>query len=735
MATGNIGLSLEQGANAGGAIMSGYINARDLKIRQQQLALQKASMAINQQNLQIDQGKFAMGLAGQKLSSYAQIYNMGLQSGLDPDVASKQAQDYVSQYYGGIGANAQPGTPPQGGNTQQIGQMGGLPSPQAAPPGAMPPGGGMPQGTPPGGMGGPAATPTTAAAPQSPPNAMAQQLAMSQAAAGRLKASTGPDGIKLQGSALDMAYAANHPVIGNFVKSAAARTLTPRSADNAMTPPTQGPAPVAAPSGQATPLSPPSAPPSAPQAAPQTASGSVYAPIGGKPVVDPSAIDSGLSGGLKGYGQAFVQAGQKYGVDPALLASIAMHETGNGTSRALIQGQNAMGVSNNAGPISFAQNGGIPASIDQMAQRLGQSGIYAPARQSGDIGTLAQIYAPVGAANDPRGLNGGWPEGVTNQYQKFAGAPAASDLSPVPGQSGPPGASPGGGAPSPVRFGAQLAQGGATPTLDSNPRVQQLQSELQQGGMTGAFAQSTLNRMQAAHTAGVPIDHPTPNLNGLALDKRQDVLANLKEAGFKEIEENKDDVETAGAQQEKLKQISALNQAGQTGPWTGMLGEHVQDKIALSNDNLRSINDLSHSLTLQNKPEGVGKIAQSEIPYLNSALPEINKSKAVNSQAIANLNALYQGQKEALDFKQAYFDSNGYTYGAGDKYREYRDANPIIVPTGDKTGQYTVNQNRVPWQKWFQAQNAGVDPKSIASGGSGSPGSGAASSIINRYAQ
>lgn len=156
--------------------------------------------------------------------------------------------------------------------------------------------------------------------------------------------------------------------------------------------------------------------PTTPQTPPTT---NMFAPLG-SPVTDPTALAKNLPASLQSYAPEYVAAGTKYGVDPALLAAISLHETGNGTSHALLAEQNAMGISDNTGPVDESKNGGIPHTIDQMAERLGQSSIYAQARKDNTIASLAHIYAPVGAENDPRGYNASWADGVSFYHKKLS---------------------------------------------------------------------------------------------------------------------------------------------------------------------------------------------------------------------------------------------------------------------------------------------------------------------------
>ena len=122
---------------------------------------------------------------------------------------------------------------------------------------------------------------------------------------------------------------------------------------------------------------------------------------------------------LKPFAKDFEVAGAKYGVAPNILAAISMHETGNGTSPAFRNKNNAMGISNASGPVEV---GSVSESIDKMARLLGEginegTGPYANVKSIADI---ANIYAPPGAGNDPRNLNQFWTQGVTSNIQKLS---------------------------------------------------------------------------------------------------------------------------------------------------------------------------------------------------------------------------------------------------------------------------------------------------------------------------
>lgn len=119
---------------------------------------------------------------------------------------------------------------------------------------------------------------------------------------------------------------------------------------------------------------------------------------------------------LKKYADQFQKMGEKYGVDPRFLASISMHETGNGTSSAFRNKNNAMGISNRKGPIHISS---VEKSIERMAQSLSKPNGYYKGKNT--IGQIANVYAPVGASNDPNGLNGHWAKGVAKNFRMFGG--------------------------------------------------------------------------------------------------------------------------------------------------------------------------------------------------------------------------------------------------------------------------------------------------------------------------
>ncbi len=129
-------------------------------------------------------------------------------------------------------------------------------------------------------------------------------------------------------------------------------------------------------------------------------------------------------GALKGKAGMVVEKAINNGIDPKLFAAIIAHETGSGTSNAIINYNNPAGIMDpktkwtklkRFGSLSE----GLDYSAKNLKRRLDQTG--------GDIGKLASIYAPVGAENDPTNLNANWQSGVSKFYNLLAANEISED--------------------------------------------------------------------------------------------------------------------------------------------------------------------------------------------------------------------------------------------------------------------------------------------------------------------
>lgn len=148
-------------------------------------------------------------------------------------------------------------------------------------------------------------------------------------------------------------------------------------------------------------------------------------PAGQTPDITTERLNQNLWWTLSGTGQHFIEAGKMYGIQPRLLAAIAMHETGNGTSPASRTG-NLMGISDGSGPINYSNSRAVDnyfnsrwlkqhkdkwraASIYDQAYKLQN---YEPYRGVTNLAQLQSVYAPTPknwpVSNDSRNLNRHW---------------------------------------------------------------------------------------------------------------------------------------------------------------------------------------------------------------------------------------------------------------------------------------------------------------------------------------
>jgi hypothetical protein len=162
-------------------------------------------------------------------------------------------------------------------------------------------------------------------------------------------------------------------------------------------------------------------------------------------------MDGILGGKLKGYGNAFIQAGQKYGVDPSLLAAIAMHETGNGSSKMVQQANNVGGITKGSwtGDLytastgaKFRAYGSMQEGIDDLGRLIG---VYKNSYGLTTVGQIGNRWAPSGASNDPNGLNNHWAGGVNKFYQQLTGSAVVSSSGTATSSGGGGGSSYSGG--------------------------------------------------------------------------------------------------------------------------------------------------------------------------------------------------------------------------------------------------------------------------------------------------
>ncbi len=129
--------------------------------------------------------------------------------------------------------------------------------------------------------------------------------------------------------------------------------------------------------------------------------------------ISSESLNQVLGGKLTGMGETFVKAGQRFNVNPALLAAISQHETGNGKSNAAAEKNNVAGMMGSHGLKSYAS---IADSIMDMAQNISKNYL---GKGLSSIATIGSKYAPIGAGNDPTGLNNHWVTGVNKYFNQL----------------------------------------------------------------------------------------------------------------------------------------------------------------------------------------------------------------------------------------------------------------------------------------------------------------------------
>lgn len=126
------------------------------------------------------------------------------------------------------------------------------------------------------------------------------------------------------------------------------------------------------------------------------------------------------AGAFTGKSDSFLSAAIKNRIDPVLLASIAFHETGRGSSK-MVRDRNNPGGLYNSSAGSFFVYSSLDEGIDAMASNLYKNYI------SLGLFTIDQIgskYAPIGVENDPNNLNVHWVPNVSQVIAEFGGLTA-----------------------------------------------------------------------------------------------------------------------------------------------------------------------------------------------------------------------------------------------------------------------------------------------------------------------
>ena len=109
---------------------------------------------------------------------------------------------------------------------------------------------------------------------------------------------------------------------------------------------------------------------------------------------------------------------KEYYIDPYLVTAIMAHETGYGTSSAILNKNNPGGMMSSSGLITYNS---LDEGIEAVIRNLSNNYVH---QEGNNLTTVSQIgakYCPVGAANDPTGLNGNWIPAIVSIYNDLTG--------------------------------------------------------------------------------------------------------------------------------------------------------------------------------------------------------------------------------------------------------------------------------------------------------------------------
>ena len=96
-----------------------------------------------------------------------------------------------------------------------------------------------------------------------------------------------------------------------------------------------------------------------------------------------------------------------------MIVAISKHETGNWTSRAFKNKNNFGGVMCNTGLKQYSSlEEGLNGFVNLLKNRYFNRGLDT-------VDKIGAVYCPVGASNDPNGLNQHWIPNVTKYYNEY----------------------------------------------------------------------------------------------------------------------------------------------------------------------------------------------------------------------------------------------------------------------------------------------------------------------------
>lgn len=133
-------------------------------------------------------------------------------------------------------------------------------------------------------------------------------------------------------------------------------------------------------------------------------------------VITSHVIDEHLKGVLKNKGGVIIEAAHENNICPIFLTAVIMHESACGTSKFARERNNVAGIYRNKGYCRFDS---VNECIEFTAKLLGGK-LYGRGRNN-TIARVQTVYCPVGAKNDPQGINKYWRNGVLKYMKTIFG--------------------------------------------------------------------------------------------------------------------------------------------------------------------------------------------------------------------------------------------------------------------------------------------------------------------------
>lgn len=129
-------------------------------------------------------------------------------------------------------------------------------------------------------------------------------------------------------------------------------------------------------------------------------------------------LDKNLKGVMTGKGAKLIELQNKYGINAAFLAALVNSESSHGTSSAARNKNNVAGImSAQSGYKEQAEFNSVDDCLEALAKNLKNNYV---GKGLTTISQIHQKYCPIGASNDPTGLNKNWGPTIsqlTNKYQ------------------------------------------------------------------------------------------------------------------------------------------------------------------------------------------------------------------------------------------------------------------------------------------------------------------------------